>query len=743
MKLLRILLAVAAALAFNSMDADNTVTWETLGNRINADSISYYTQRFVIEPDGPFDGLAFCIVKVDMTPVNPADTVIEILPGYVVVKSPRFALAQAGDEIVVELVTDGYLAHDLFTPGGVHLVKGDTPVQATYRKKPATMRKDQWVNPKNGRDGMIYGDQAYRENEKLKTLLRSSAYRQIPTPKKLELSEQMLPANQLLVTKFNVIPVEDERFDYWKADISGDGVNIATNSRSPEVIVADIKRRISESMDSDGKVPAASIEDWADYDYRGFMFDVGRNFFPKEYVFQVIDLISDYGLNTLHFHLGEDEGWRLEIPSLPELTQVGSRRGYTLTDDVPFLKGIYFGDGNPDSPTTANGYYTVKDYIDILKYADKKGVRVVPEFDTPGHSRAAIRAMEWRAKATGDSSLRLIHDGDTSQYSTAQSFHDNTMNPALEGPYKFWSIVMDDIIDIYNQAGVPLIAINIGGDEVAQGVWDGSDKAQELMKEKGMGHQRELHAYFNEKVAQMAREKGVKIAGWSEIAEKHSASYDSIVAPEIEYVNVWNHSRRNEYPELIEKGYPVVLSNVDLLYFDHNQTTHPEEPGMSWGGSITEFSPLFATVDRLVADDPELQSKVKGISAQLFSESVQNFPMVERYMLPRLLGLAERAHNSHATLEDEEYFGLITEEMPRWNKQGRSMYLRQPGIIRENGYILMNEPYGLGDIHYTLDGTEPTIDSPIYTGPITDNHGMVRARLYYGNSQSATSILFE
>lgn len=716
------------------------VTWETLGNKMTQEKKSYYTQRYTVEGAEPFDALAFCIVAVDMTPVNPEDTVLEILPGYYQISSPRFGQINSDKPVTIDIITWQPLQHALNIPGGIHLVRNGVAVPVQYEHKPLTSFKEQWVNPVNGRDLMIYGEEAFRNNEKLKSAYRTTPYNQIPTPKKIVLKNEKLDASELIPDNYNIEKIEDERNDYWTAEIDSKGITIKTNSEHPSVIADNLARRIKESTDTEGKVQAASIEDWSDLSYRGFMFDVGRNFLPKESTMQVIDIMSRYGLNTLHFHLGEDEGWRVEIPSLPELTMVGGRRGYTLTDDVPFLKGIYFGDGNPDSPTTANGFYTVDDFVEILKYANSKGIKVIPEFDTPGHSRAAIRAMEWRAKTTGDTSLRLIHDGDTSRYSTAQDFHDNTMNPALEGPYKFWSIVMDDIAAIYNKAGVPFETINIGGDEVAKGVWDGSDKAQALMKEKGMNSQRELHAYFAQKVAEIAKEKGLKIAGWAEIASKHSPEYDSIMIPLIEYVNVWSYSKNKEAQELVKKGYPVVMSNVDLLYFDHNQSKHPEEPGMYWGGDITEFSPFNATVDSVIGADKNLQSDVKGISAQIFSETVQDFPMVERYMLPRILGLAERAHNSHNTLDEEEYFGLITQEMPIWEKEGRNFYLRQPGILRENGMILMNEPYGLGEIRYTIDGTEPNRESQLYTGPFEDTGKDVRAKLFYGKAQSATSL---
>lgn len=724
-----------------STSTKNEITWETLGNRLNSEGNTEFVQRFVVKPDGPIEGFAFGQFKRDMVPVNSEDTVIEILPGYYLVKSPRFQNVESGDSVVVDIVTSGNMNYHLWLPDGVHMVRDGQPLAVDFTRKRLTSFPEQWIDPKTGKDYMVYGEDAFVINDSLRTTKKVSPYGQIPTLKQVKLTNGKVNAKDLLAKDFKVSQVKDSRIDYWTATITDNGVELTTNSDNPQVIEDRLRRRIIASTDSEGFVPTVEIEDWSDYPYRGIMLDVARNFLPKENVKEYIDYLSNYGLNTLHFHLGEDEGWRLEIPSLPELTEVGSRRGYTLTDDVPFLKGIYSGDGNPNSPTVANGFYTVADFIDILQYANSKGVAVIPEFDTPGHSRAAIRAMEWRAKTTGDSTFRLIHDGDTSKYRTAQDFYDNIMNPALEGPYKFWGVVMDDVIDIYKKAGVPLHAINIGGDEVANNAWSGSDKARALMEEKGFKTQKDLHGYFVERVAEQAKEKGVKIMGWEDIALVDNPQYDAIVAPVTYGVNSWNYSGSDVTKTMAKNGFPVILSNVDLLYFDHHYSGHPEDPGMWWGGFVTEFKPLEATIDNLLPDT-SLQDKVIGVSAQIFSETVRDFPMVQRFTFPRILGLAERAHNSHATINNEEYFANITEEMPVWQEEGIDFFVRQPGIIVEDGMVKMNEPYGFGEIRYTTDNSEPTKESQVYTGPFkAEKLDGIRAKLFVGNSSSATSFL--
>ncbi len=717
--------------------ANNSVEWQTLGNQVNADGKPYYVQRFTVKADEPFDRLAFCMFKRSMETVNPQDTLIEILPGYFAVASPRFASVAAGDTVVIDVITKGAMRNISYSPDGFHLVKDGKVVKVSSNRLPITSFQQQWATA-DGRDGMIYGPAAFEMNDSLRTRLRPAPYMQIPTPKKVTLAGSRMVSKPVLVTA----KANDPRHDYYRVDISGDTAVIYTNSTHLQAVKNMLQRRLDESADASGRVPAAVIEDWADLPYRGFMYDVARNFNDKESVKSVLSLMARYGLNVFHFHLGDDEAWRVEMPSLPELTGVGARRGYTMTDDAPFLKQIYSGDGDPNSTDTpANGFYTVADFIEILQYADSLGITVIPEFDTPGHSRAAIRAMEHRYRTTGDASLRLIHDGDTSKYSSAQAYHDNTLNPALEGPYKFWGIVMDDVIKMYEQAGLQKPVIHIGGDEVPAHVWDGSDVAVKFMKEKGMTHQRDLHAYFVERVARLAADRGLKIAGWQEIALDHSPEYDAAVLPVVAAVNSWTNAG-SKSSKMAELGYPIILSNVDYLYFDQTPTTHPEEPGLIWGGLVDEFRPLHATVDNIFSKDKNLQSRVAGITGTIFAETVRSHGMIERYLLPRLLGLAERGHNTSATISDEEYFGALTGEMSRWAAEGRGFYLRQPGIRLANGKIEMNEPYGAGEIRYTLDGSQPTAQSTLYTGPFDPGTAtQVKARLFYGPAWSVTSIL--
>lgn len=768
-------IGAALAAATGSVCAENTITWETLGNVADGDGRQTYTQRFTVEADGPFERLAFCMMKRGMEAVNPADTVVELLPGYYAVGSPRFASAGPGAPVTVDVVTDGSLRNISFIPDGMHLVADCRPVRARNVRRPTTLHPGQYSWREGDRvvDPMRYGPEAFEINDSLRSAWRPAPCGGIPTFKSVTLTGGMtqVPA----AADVAVVTVSDPRHDWFRAEIAGGRMTFSTNSAVPSAALDRLLERVERERSADGLVPSAVIEDWADLPYRGVMLDVARNFTGGDDVKSILRLMAGYGLNTLHLHLGDDEGWRLEIPSLPELTAVGSRRGYTTGPGETFLPQIYSGDGDPDATDTpANGFYSVDQYIDLLRYARALGIDIIPEFDTPGHSRAAIRAMERRHAVTGDPSWRLIHDGDTSRYTTAQEFHDNLMNPAVEGTYRFMDAVIGDVADIYRQAGVPLRAIHIGGDEVPDHAWEGSDACRALADSLGtdVADRHRLQAYFAERVAGIAARHGVKISGWEDIARNQTPAYTAAVAPQVYSVNCWTTSGPHT-AAIAAEGYPVVLSNVDYLYFDMTPDNHPAEPGLNWGGTVDEFRPLHATLDRLCQAPDSVQANVVGISAQLFAETVRSRAMVERYLLPRLLGLAERAHNTGATLDDSRYFGILTAEMPRWVADGRNFYLRQPGIRRSGAVIEMNTPYTLPDatgagadtpaaagatpanedaatarleIRYTTDGTEPGPDSRLYTGPVPvdslpEGTATIRARLYYGPAASVTSIL--
>ena len=383
-----------------------------------------------------------------------------------------------------------------------------------------------------------------------------------------------------------------------------------------------------------------SIEDWPDYQYRGFMLDVVRDFRSVDEVLQILDMMASWKLNALHFHIADDESWCLEIKDFPELTEYGAH--HALPDwnlqETDALK------------PTANGkignatYYSIEEYKQILRYAWERRIAVIPEFDMPGHSRASIKAMQVYERRTGDSSYRLQDPADTSHYWSAQDFTDNVLSVDLPSVYKFYDKVFDEVIRLHKEADVPLSAIHIGGDEVPDGAWSGRDR-------------HEMKEIFIKGMLDLAEARGIRLAGWEDIAKGLEPETQERLKRSLYFLNVWN-------TDGIE-GFPVVLSPAAYTYLDLAYSDAPDEIGLSWAGYVDERK-TFALQPK------DYKGDIIGVQAQLWSSQLRSFDDVTYQMLPKALGVVERAWNtSPDSTGFERFYGIIVaKEMPVWEKKG-------------------------------------------------------------------------
>ena len=726
----------AGAGAWAATESGTSVTWSSLGNVKDANGKNTYTQRFTVKGNLDFPRLGFCMFARQMQPVNPADTLIELMPGYYVIASPR--LQSGADQVDIDIVVNGSLANCTYAADGVHRVNADgTTSPVAYTRTPLTS-KAVWAAP--GKDKMPYGPAIYDANEARKTDWTPGVYDIVPSYKKVTL----LPGTST-VKQPVFVDINPENPEYYTIDVRNDSLIVACRPDKQWAVMFPFTAKVLTP--NDGKpLPNVHIENWPDFGWRGQHIDLSRNYINPGEMHRILEILAANHLNKLHFHFADDEAWRLEIPGLPELTEVGSRRGYSDHGEDQYLYQVFAGDGNPNTMTgTANGYWTRQEFIDFLKRANVLGIDVLPEIESPGHARAAIKAMEVRHR-NGDSSYRLIHDGDTSKYTSAQSFHDNAMNPALPGPYKFMDKVFDELIAMYKEAGVPLVGIHIGGDEVARGAWDGSQVAQDFMKEHGLENQHALHGYFVRQIAKSLKERGVPMFGWEEIAVGHNEEFNKEVAPVTAGVNCW-HVTPDAAIKAVKAGYPVILSNVNRFYLDMASSYHPEERGLTWGGTVDEFDALGGYADKMcpVALD-SVPGTVVGVQGQLWGETLREFPGVTRLLLPKITGLAERGWNATPTWTEPQFNALVAaKELPLYTTAPANLavHMRQPGIKVIDGKVHMNAPYADGgEIRYTTDGTEPTAASPVYTAPFAYTDGMdVRARYTRNGNTSVTTYL--
>ena len=490
----------------------------------------------------------------------------------------------------------------------------------------------------------------------------------IPRPKRIEYGAPSFPMEE-----------HTTRPEGWyRITVSGGEAKLEAGDRNGELYARQTLDKLPEEC------PDMVIEDWPDLGLRGFMLDVVRDFRSKDEVLKILDIMASYKLNLLHFHIGDDEAWCLEIPGLPELTDFSGR--HALPDwDLQETRAL---------KPTANGrignstFYTGEEYGEILRYAWERGICVVPEFDAPGHSRASIKAMMAYERRTGDSSFRLQDPADTSRYWSAQDFKDNVLDPDYPGVYKFYGVVFDEVIRMHREAGVPLIGIHIGGDEVPGGTWAGRDRRQ--LKDK-----------FTRGMLALARERGIKLAGWQEMVQGIEPETLEALKPQLLFVNAW--STRGDDIELTyrlaNEGIPVLLSNVQNAYVDLAYTDDPEEIGLHWGGYVDErkafaLQPwrIYESVRWEGVDSPvdwarsaegrpalERPEMIVGAEALLWSENLRSFEDATFQMLPKALGIWERAWNSRPDWPTDEafkadfdrFYSIVKAvEMPRWDAQG-------------------------------------------------------------------------
>ncbi|MDB5272483.1 MAG: hypothetical protein JWO58_850 [Chitinophagaceae bacterium] len=529
------------------------------------------------------------------------------------------------------------------------------------------------------------------------------------------------------------------------------------------------------------KIVEITVKDKPRFAFRGLSVDVGRNFQPKETILKIIDAMAFYKLNKFQFHLTDDEGWRIEIKELPELTQVGSRRGFSADEKNMLLPS--FGSGAFPDKNSGSGYYTQADFIEILKFATERNVEVIPEIDFPGHSRAAIKSMLARYARlkgegkTAEAEQYLLNDlQDSSKYESVQMWTDNVICPCQESSYNFIKTVFNSIQALYKEAGAPLTTIHTGGDEVPHGVWEKSPKCAELIaKQPELAQLGGISNYFLTRISDIINEKGLITAGWEEIALAKVKEGDVVhhipnpafinknFRPNV-WNNVWGWGQEDFAYQLANAGYKTVLSNVTNLYFDLAYSKDPKEPGYYWGGFTStkkayEFIPLNiyqnASVDLLgnpldmknlatkVRLTPQGKENILGIQGQLWTENTKSGAMAEYLLFPRVLALSERAwaqdptwaQTSDAALRNQllntswnEFANRLGQrELPRLDAldKGIGYRLPPPGLVISNESAYLNAEFPGLAIHYTTDGSDPTEQSPVYSTPFPLKKGTV------------------
>ncbi len=352
---------------------------------------------------------------------------------------------------------------------------------------------------------------------------------------------------------------------------------------------------------------AGKISDAPRYQWRGCHLDVSRQVYDLSAVARFVDILAWNKLNILHWHLTDDEGWRLEIKAYPELTEIGARRG-------PNEKmAAQLGGG----AISVVGHYTQPEIRELVANAQRINVGIMPEVDIPGHCTAVLAA------------LPDLIDGQEApdSYSSVQGYTNNSINPALPQTYEFLENVFKEIADLF-----PFPYIHVGGDEVGEGAWMASPRAKELMREESISTTAQLQAYLLGRVQVILSGLGKKMSGWDEVS--HGGGVD----PKDTLLMAWQNAELG--PELAKLGYDVVMTPGQAYYLDMAQSEEWQEPGLNWA---TPAAPPKLTYEfEAVGEFPaELASKLKGIQGCIWSENLVSTDIFNHMVFPRLSAIAE------------------------------------------------------------------------------------------------------
>ncbi|GAB3547124.1 family 20 glycosylhydrolase [Spirosoma fluminis] len=587
----------------------------------------------------------------------------------------------------------------------------------------------------------------------------------------------------------------------YELTVSQTGINVSASTRAGMFYGLQSLYTMLPATALSGKsgpisLPGVAVKDAPRFAYRALMVDVARNFQPKSEVLKVLDVMALYKLNTFHFHFSDDEGWRVEMPSLPELTTVGSKRAHTVDEQESIVPS--YGSGPATDNRAGTGFFSKADFVDILKYALARHIEVIPEIESPGHARAAIKAMDVRynrllkAGNKADAERYLLRDlNDKSVYRSVQGWSDNVIDVSLPSAYTFMERVVDDLRDMYKEAGAPLKTIHFGGDEVPEGVWAKSPSVQKLIAgNSAVKNTDDLWYYYFGKIDQLLKSRGLFLSGWEEIGLKKVTQNGKVVwvpneafASKNFRVNVWKNSPGSGAEDLAYRmanaGYKVILTGVTHLYLDLAYTQSSQEPGQYWGGYVDIDKPFyFIPYDYLrnLKDDatgkrisPSMiksreaitekgKANLVGIEAPLWAETNRTPEQFEYKLLPKLLAVAERAwandpawateknDTKSEQLYNQAWSTFINtvgkRELPRLAVYAGGFLYRvpAPGVKVMGGNVAANVQFPGMTIRYTTDGTEPTVKSAVYSKPIAAN-GTLKFKAFTASGRSGQTVI--
>ena len=571
----------------------------------------------------------------------------------------------------------------------------------------------------------------------------------------------------------------------YKLSINENKISIEASGRAGALYgLQSLKQLFLASSLENNMLKHMNINDSPRFSYRGMLLDISRNFYGPDKIKQILDYLSFFKINHLDFRLTDDEGWRLEIPGLEELTEVGSKRAYTK-DEFESLIPMY-GSG-PDINSTGSGYLSRVDFIEILQYADHRNIKIIPQISYPSHMRSAIISMDVRYQKymelgnQEEAEKYLLSDpDDESEYYSAQGFDDNIACICRESAFTFYEKVIDEIYLMYQEAGVELNKFGIGADELPYGAWQKSPICDQFMEEKSIaGDYNALYEKMQRRVYDKLSSYNATMTGWDDIllklTEKNQSETqikDFFKGDDIllfVWKNDWGQGRQDMIYKYANLGYKTVMSNSSAFYFDMVDDKDLDNVGLSWSG-YADYKDMWTVdvfdifndsygveknniskeyIESYEKLNPSNRDNIIGIQSQIWSETIRNEDILDYMFMPNIIVFSQKAWS-----QDPEWM-KISDKTKRentldyeWNKftntigqrvlpiidniyGGLSYDLPKPGGIIKNDSLYANSVFPGLNIKYTLDGSLPDIESMNYNNPVKLNQDdIVNLRLF-------------
>jgi hexosaminidase len=476
----------------------------------------------------------------------------------------------------------------------------------------------------------------------------------------------------------------------YQLDVRMDQIELYSASHNGGLFsgIQTLVQLIRRSETGEYSLPVVKIDDSSRFPYRGMHLDVARHFMPLEFVKRYIDLMAQYKFNYFHWHLTDDQGWRIEIKKYPKLTEVGSIRSET---HLGAYTTTFKGDGIPHG-----GFYTQKQIREVVAYAKEPYITVIPEIELPGHASAALAAYpQFGCKTNHEYKVQ-----------TTWGIFKEVFCPTEE-TFKFLEDVLDEVITLFPDSPY----IHIGGDEVLKDHWRESEFVQELKKREGLKDENEVQAYFIRRIERHLNKRGKKMVGWDEILDGGLAPNATVMS--------WRGMRGGI--EAARAGHDVIMSPTDFAYFDYGQGDPAYEPvGQGYYlplSKVYSFEPVPAELTAAEA------KHVIGGQANVWTEYMKTPSHVEYMAFPRMLALSEVLWSPKEDRDYADFQRRLWAHLPRLDRQDVNYRIPEPGglqnvVTETEKASLRLQPATGTRVHFTTDGSTPDERSPSYTRPI-------------------------